>query len=179
MSLNAAAEGVPTSTVPATDAVGGSAVIPKNVTVLTTGRVTAHDIAAVAPYGVAAVVPSAELRDDPDLLTGVKALAADGGHRLPSGVGSRIRTVVAAPMRRQALGQPGVLLKPPEVAVLTLVAEGLTRAGIARRLRREDEHVRYTLKSIFERLGAERRAEAVAYAAREGLLWGLTDREAR
>ncbi|MFI5864634.1 response regulator transcription factor [Streptomyces sp. NPDC051546] len=205
MSLNATAEGLPAATAPATDPVGHSAVAHKDVTVLTSdrvdrafhddlkshyahhpdiavvlvaGRVTAHDIVAVAPYGVAAVVRSAELRDDPDLLTGVKVLVADGGHRLPSGVGSRIRTAAAAPVRRQALGRPGVLLKPPEVAVLTLVAEGLTRAGIARRLRRGDEHVRYTLTSIFGRLGVERRAEAVAYAAREGLLWG-PDREAR
>ncbi|GAA3711184.1 response regulator transcription factor [Streptomyces sp. NEAU-PBA10] len=199
MSLNATAEGLPTSTAPATDPVGDSAVVPKDVTVLTTGRVdrafhddlkshyahhpdiavvlvagrvTAHDIVAVAPYGVAAVVRSAELHDDPDLLTGVKSLVADGGHRLPTGVGSRIRTAAAAP-----LGRPGVLLTPPEVAVLVLVAEGLSRTGIARRLHRDDEHVRYTLKSIFGRLGVERRAEAVAYAAREGLLWG-PDREA-
>ncbi len=128
------------------------------------------DIVAVAPFGVAAVVRTAELYDNPDLLQRVKALAAEGGHRLPPGLGSCIRTAAAEPTRQQTLGQPGTLLKPSEVDVLTLVAEGLTRTGIARRLGRTPEQVRSTLKSIFTRLGVHQLAEAVAYAARAGLL---------
>ncbi|MFJ5952223.1 response regulator transcription factor [Streptomyces noursei] len=205
MSLNAVAENVPTGGTPATDPVGGSALAPRDVVVVTTDRVGschdalkyhyerrpdvavvlvadrvgAHDIVAVAPYGVAAVVRSAELRDDPDLLIRVRALVADGGHRLPSGVGSRIRTAAAAPLPRQVLEHPGCLLTPSEVDVLVLVAQGLTRGGIARRLDRRPEHVRSTLKAICGRLGVKSRAEAVAYAARQGLLWALPDREAR
>lgn len=207
MSLNTIAENVPPrADAPATDPVGGSAAAPRDVVVVTTDRVDrachealkshyvchrniavvlvadrvgTHDIVAVAPYGVAAVVRSAELRDDPDLLMRVRALVADGGHRLPSGVGSRIRTAAAAPMRRQALGRPGCLLTPSEVDVLVLVAQGFTRGGTAQRLGLPPEHVRSMLKQIFRRLGVQRRAEAVAYAAREGLLWALPDREAR
>ncbi|HWU11134.1 MAG TPA: LuxR C-terminal-related transcriptional regulator [Streptomyces sp.] len=147
---------------------------PDVAVVLVADLVGAHDIVAVAPYGVAAVVRTSELYDDPDLLKRVKALAAEGGHRLPPGVGRCIRTAAAEPTRQQTLGQPGILLKPSEVAVLVLVAEGLTRADIARRLGRRAEHVRYTLKNIFERLGVERRAEAVAYAARAGLLGAMS-----
>lgn len=51
--------------------------------------------------------------------------------------------------------------------------------GIARRLGRTPEQIRSTLKNIFGRLGVHQRAEAVAYAARAGLLWPMSDREAR
>ncbi|MGW0574769.1 helix-turn-helix transcriptional regulator [Streptomyces sp. NPDC002920] len=206
MSLNAVAEGLPPrGGAPATDLVS-STVAPRDVMVMTAERVDrachdalkshydrhpdiavvlvvdlvgAHDIVAVAPYGVAAMVRTAELCDDPDLLKSVKALATEGGHRLPIGMGSSIRTAAAEPTRQQTLGQPGVLLKPLEVDVLVLVAEGLTRTGIARRLGRTPEQVRSTLKNIFGRPGVHQRAEAVAYAARAGLLWALADREAR
>ncbi|MEU6290280.1 DNA-binding response regulator [Streptomyces sp. NPDC046988] len=206
MSLNAAAEGAPPRVgAAATNPVASSGAARKDVVVVTTdrvdrtchdalkdhyarhpdvavvlvaGRVGPHDIVAVAPYGVAAVVRAAELRADRGLLRRVKALAAVGGHRLPSGVGSRLRTAAAGSVR-QVLGRPGVLLKPAEVDVVVLVAEGLTRAGIAGRLGRGPEHVRYTLENALERLGVERRAAAVAYAAREGLLWELPDQEAR
>ncbi|MEW1760485.1 DNA-binding response regulator [Streptomyces cyaneofuscatus] len=205
MSPVAAAEGAPPrSDAPATDPVGRS-IAAKDVVVVTTdrvdrtchdalkvhyqrhpdvavvlvaGRVTPHDIVAVAPYGVAAAVRAAELHADHGLLERVKALVANGGHRLPSGVGSRLRTAAAGSVQ-QVLGRPGILLKPAEVDVVVLVAEGLTRAGIAGRLGRGAEHVRYTLKNALERLGVERRAAAVAYAAREGLLWELPDQEAR
>ncbi|MEU0213652.1 LuxR C-terminal-related transcriptional regulator [Streptomyces sp. NPDC006265] len=152
---------------------------PDLAVVLVADLVGAHDIVAVAPYGVAAVVRTAELHDDPDLLQRVKALAAEGGHRLPTGLGSCIRTAAAEPTRQQTLGQPGTLLKPAELDVLLLVAEGLTRTGIARRLGRNPEQVRSTLKNIFIRLGVHQRAAAVAYAARAGLLWALADQEAR
>ncbi|MDF3303271.1 helix-turn-helix transcriptional regulator [Streptomyces tropicalis] len=205
MSPNAAVGAPPGDNAPATDPVARSGIATKDVVVVTTdrvdrtchdalkihyarhpdaavvlvaGRVTPHDIVAVAPYGVAAVVRAAELRTDPGLLRSVKALAADGGHRLPSGVGSRLRTAAAGSVR-QVLGRPGILLKPAEVDVVVLVAEGLTRAGIAGRLGQGAEHVRYTLKNALERLGVERPAAAVAYAAREGLLWELPDQEAR
>ncbi|MYS33609.1 DNA-binding NarL/FixJ family response regulator [Streptomyces sp. KhCrAH-43] len=205
MSPNAAAEGTPRDVPAPEDPVGSSAIATKDVVVMTAdrvdrtchdalkvhyarhpdvavvlvaGRVAPHDIVAVAPYGVAAVVSAAELRAERGLLERVKALVADGGHRLPSGVGSRLRTAAAGSVR-QVLGRPGILLKPAEVDVVVLVAEGLTRAGIARRLGRGAEHVRYTLKNALERLGVERRAAAVAYAAREGLLPHLPDQEAR
>jgi DNA-binding NarL/FixJ family response regulator len=152
---------------------------PDVAVVLVADLVGAHDIVAVAPYGVAAVVRTAELYDNADLLQRVKALAAEGGHRLPTGLGSCIRTAAAEPTRQQTLGQPGILLKPSEVDVLVLVAEGLTRTGIARRLGRTPEQVRSTLKNIFVRLGVHQRAEAVAYAARTGLLWSMSYREAR
>ncbi len=97
-------------------------------------------------------------------------LAVAVGHRLPRGVDSPIRTVAAEPTRQQTLGQPGVLLKPSELALPGLMAEGLTRNSIARRLGRRPEDVRSTLRNIFGRLGVSGQAEAVAYAAREGLL---------
>ncbi|MET8816113.1 response regulator transcription factor [Streptomyces sp. NPDC004549] len=152
---------------------------PDVAVVLLADRIGAHDIVAVAPFGVAAVVRSAELHDDPGLLKRAMTLAADGGHRLPRGMGRSLRTAAVAPTRQQTLGQPGSLLTPSEIDVLLLVAEGLTGTGIARQLGRSPQSVQSTLKNIFERLGVQRRAEAVAYAAREGPLPDPADQEAR
>ncbi|MEV6421712.1 LuxR C-terminal-related transcriptional regulator [Streptomyces sp. NPDC051662] len=147
---------------------------PETTVVLVADRVTPHDISAIAPYGLSAVVCSTELRGDPDLLEGVKALAAAGAYRLPHSLGIHIRnaTTASGPTRpRHALGQPGVLLRPQEVDVMVLTAQGLKRRRIAQKLGREEEHVKYMLKRALNRLGVATRAEAVAYAAREGFLW--------
>lgn len=155
---------------------------PEVVVVLIAEHVTPHDISAVAPYGLSAVVRTTELRDDPDLLESVKALASAGAHRLPHSLGSHIRNAATAsgPIRPgHALGQPGVFLRPPEVDVVVLTAQGLTRRRIAQQLGQGEEHVKYMLKSALRRLGVATRAEAVAYAAREGILRAPADGEAQ
>jgi DNA-binding CsgD family transcriptional regulator len=50
------------------------------------------------------------------------------------------------------------------------VAEGLTSKAIGRHLFLSPSTVNYHLSSIFRKLGAETRAQAVAMAARRGLL---------
>jgi len=62
------------------------------------------------------------------------------------------------------------LLSERELEVLRLVAEGLTSKAIGRRLFLSPSTVNYHLSSIFRKLGAETRAQAVAMAARRGLL---------
>ena len=63
-----------------------------------------------------------------------------------------------------------VALSPRERDLLELVAAGLSNKGIARRLDLSINTVKYHLASIFGKLGARTRAEAVSEAARRGEL---------
>ena len=56
----------------------------------------------------------------------------------------------------------GQSLSPQEERVLALVAEGLTNKAIARRLTISLHTVKFHLESLFRKLGARTRTEAVA-----------------
>ncbi len=66
-------------------------------------------------------------------------------------------------------GRPAVL-SPREIEVLRLVAEGLADREIAGRLFISERTVRYHLTSIFRKLGADNRTQAVALARQQDLL---------
>jgi DNA-binding NarL/FixJ family response regulator len=57
-----------------------------------------------------------------------------------------------------------------ESEVLTLLADGLPNKAIARRLEISDETVKFHLGSIFGKLGASNRTDAVRQALRKGLV---------
>ena len=61
-------------------------------------------------------------------------------------------------------------LSPRETEVLVLVAEGLPNGEIAERLFISERTVRYHLTSIFGKLGADNRTQAVALARQKSLL---------
>jgi LuxR family maltose regulon positive regulatory protein len=61
-------------------------------------------------------------------------------------------------------------LSPRETDILTLIAEGLSNKEIARSLDIGPETVKSHLKSVFTKLGVERRAQAVARAQTLGLV---------
>ncbi|MGZ3498440.1 MAG: LuxR C-terminal-related transcriptional regulator [Vulcanimicrobiaceae bacterium] len=90
-------------------------------------------------------------------LTGAIRAALDGGTYLGRGV----RAPVAA-----ALDQ----LTQREREVLALVADGLTNAQIAHRLNVAERTIKFHLSSIFGRLGAKRRTQAIAIARERGLI---------
>ncbi len=76
----------------------------------------------------------------------------------------------AEPMAKpEHAGRPGVL-SPRETEVLGLVAEGLTDREISGRLFIAERTVRYHLTSVFGKLGADNRTQAVRLAERQGLL---------
>jgi LuxR family transcriptional regulator, maltose regulon positive regulatory protein len=60
-------------------------------------------------------------------------------------------------------------LSPRETDILTLIAEGLSNKEIARSLDIGPETVKSHLKSVFTKLGVERRAQAVSRAQTLGL----------
>jgi DNA-binding NarL/FixJ family response regulator len=69
----------------------------------------------------------------------------------------------------QPRGRTG-LLSPRERGVLRLVAAGLSNRQIAETLSISERTVKFHVTAIFNKLGAENRAQAVALAAARGLL---------
>lgn len=67
----------------------------------------------------------------------------------------------------------GTTLTSREQQVLRLVADGLTNKEIAGRLILSENTVKIHIASLFNKLGVDPRARAVAMAAREGILDGI------
>jgi DNA-binding NarL/FixJ family response regulator len=88
----------------------------------------------------------------------------DGGSYLEPRVASKLLAEVSSPRR------PEGGLSNREREVLSLVAEGLPTKQIARNLSITERTVKFHVNSIFHKLGAENRAQAVALAAQRGLL---------
>jgi NarL family two-component system response regulator YdfI len=68
------------------------------------------------------------------------------------------------------LGSAGQILTPREIEVLRMIAEGLGNKEIASKLSISDHTVKFHLSSIFAKLGAANRAEAVTLGIRLGLI---------
>jgi NarL family two-component system response regulator LiaR len=63
-----------------------------------------------------------------------------------------------------------IAMSEREHQVLSLVAEGLSNQEIAEQLIITERTVRFHVTSIFNKLGANNRAQAVAFANRKGIL---------
>ena len=87
-----------------------------------------------------------------------------GGSYLEPRVASKLLAEVTSPRLR------GSGLSEREREVLRLVAEGLPTKQIALNLSISERTVKFHVNSIFHKLGAENRAQAVALAAQRGLL---------
>ena len=77
--------------------------------------------------------------------------------------------VVAGPAGVQA-GDGEIVLTPRELEVLALLAEGASNKLIARRLGISAHTAKYHVASLLEKLDAVSRTDAVAHAARIGVL---------
>jgi DNA-binding NarL/FixJ family response regulator len=87
-----------------------------------------------------------------------------GGSALGPTVAARVVTAVAAPRHRPSA------LSPREREVLGLLAQGLPTKQIARSLGITERTVKFHVTSLFGKLDASNRAQAVALAARHNLL---------
>jgi DNA-binding NarL/FixJ family response regulator len=87
-----------------------------------------------------------------------------GGSLLEPGVTDRLLDHV-----REGKEQPEALT-PRELEVLGLIAQGLHNSEIAARLFVTERTVKFHVSSILAKLGADNRTEAVALAARRGLI---------
>jgi len=98
-----------------------------------------------------------------DIARGIRTVAAGGSYLEP-----RVANKVLAEMASG--GHRANALSAREREVLRLVAEGLPTKQIANALSISERTVKFHVNSIFHKLGAENRAQAVAVAAQRGLL---------
>jgi DNA-binding NarL/FixJ family response regulator len=143
---------------------------------------SADPVASFAAEGRAIVVFTAHDADDDvfrAIRSGARAYLLKGApaaeiaqairhaHAGESYVSPRIATKLVK--STQPRGRTG-LLSPRERGVLRLVAAGLSNRQIAETLAISERTVKFHVTAIFNKLGAENRAQAVAVAAARGLL---------
>ena len=132
------------------------------------------------------------LTDDPRPALGVELLRRGGRAVLPRHASSEeivaaIEAVAAGlvvlhpeamtSLRSASLARPGPVaavadqrLTAREIEILGLIAEGLGNKAIAARLRISDHTVKFHIASIFAKLSAGSRTEAVTIGVRQGLI---------
>jgi len=71
---------------------------------------------------------------------------------------------------REPPTSPLMALTPREIEVLSMLAEGLGNKTIARRLGISEHTIKFHVSSIFSKLNAKSRTEAVTLGARQGLI---------
>jgi DNA-binding NarL/FixJ family response regulator len=98
-----------------------------------------------------------------EIARAIRVIHAGGSHLAP-GVATRVMAEVGAPRR-----SPGALTGR-EREVLRLIAEGLSNKQISRALGITERTVKFHVTSIFNKLGAENRAQAAALAIQQGLV---------
>jgi DNA-binding NarL/FixJ family response regulator len=112
-------------------------------------------------------------------LRGWAVVMADASaEELAAAVGAAAQGLVALPRvwagrlagPRPANDPPGDPLTARELEVLALLSEGLPNKQIAGRLQISEHTVKFHIASIFGKLGAASRTEAVSIGARQGLI---------
>ena len=98
-----------------------------------------------------------------EIALGIRSVHAGGSYLEPR-VTSRLIAEVSSPRRG------GLVLSAREKEVLRLVADGLPTKQISVSLSISERTVKFHVNSIFRKLGADNRAQAVALAAQRGLL---------
>jgi DNA-binding NarL/FixJ family response regulator len=100
----------------------------------------------------------------PELVRAIRHVSAGGTYLSPT-IGAKLASHAVRGPRRETS-----LLTPRELAVLRLVAAGLSNRQIADSLGITERTVKFHVTAIFNKLGADNRAQAVALAGRRGLL---------
>lgn len=95
---------------------------------------------------------------------GLVAVAAEFFARLPS------EATVGAPSRAVRAPASEAALTPRELEVLRMIADGLGNKQIAARLAISEHTVKFHVGSVFAKMRASTRAEAVMIGARRGLI---------
>ena len=98
-----------------------------------------------------------------DLVRAIRQVHAGDSYLSPA-IGAKLARHVSAPRSMKGL------LTPRELSVLRLVAAGQSNQQIAESLGITERTVKFHVTSIFNKLGADNRAQAVALAGRRGLL---------
>jgi DNA-binding NarL/FixJ family response regulator len=107
------------------------------------------------------------------LLKGAPRADVFAAVRVVAGGGSLLAPLAASAVLRRVRGEPSPNdsnLTPREREVLDLMARGLANKQIAARLGISERTVKFHVSAVFAKLGASNRTEAVARAARLGLV---------
>ena len=108
--------------------------------------------------------------DDPVLADRLAALLGGvAGLRLAA-AGEAAAVKLVSPERRDEAEASGIELTPRELDVLALLAEGASNKDIARRLGISVHTAKFHVGSLLEKLDATGRTDAVAHAARRGVI---------
>jgi DNA-binding NarL/FixJ family response regulator len=109
--------------------------------------------------------------EDPALATELRAMIAAAGHDVVDA--GEEADVVMQETRSGFAALPEtewrMLLTPREIEVLGAIGEGLTNKAIARRLDISPHTVKFHIESLFRKLGARTRTEALAKASERRL----------
>lgn len=123
-------------------------------------------LADVLRYSVRAVL-SREVTAG-EIVAAVEAVAAGLVVLQPEIIESLLSAI--PPTTRVMPTSPNQALTPREIEVLGMLAEGLGNKTIARRLGISEHTVKFHVSSIFTKLNASSRTEAVTSGARQGLI---------
>ena len=124
------------------------------------------EMTAAASLGASAVLPRTTTTSA--LREAVRTVAA-GGSMVASGLAERLLDDVAGMLRRRR-EQAEIHLSARELQVLDEVAQGRSNREVASTLHISENTVKNHMRRIMEKLGASSRTEAVAVAARNGLV---------
>ncbi len=132
--------------------------------VVLTEETTGSWVAETLRLGVRALLPRSATAGE--IVAAVEAAAANLVTLHPDLLEPLLAALPTAP-RASATNQP---LTPREVEVLGMLAEGLGNKTVARRLGISEHTVKFHVGSIFGKLNATSRTEAVMLGARQGLI---------
>ena len=121
-------------------------------------------IAAILNAGVRGILPSDAAATE---IVGAIAAAASGLTVIHPDLSQALLSNLPPP---RILPAPTESLTNREVEVLSMLAEGLGNKAIARRLTISEHTVKFHISSIFSKLHASSRTEAVILGARQGLI---------
>jgi NarL family two-component system response regulator YdfI len=117
--------------------------------------------------GLRAVLPNEATAEE--IISALSAVAA-GLAVIPPEVINSLLSDVAQVNRPSPLSSEGERLTSREMEVLEMIAEGLGNKTIAFKLGISEHTVKFHVSSIFSKLGASSRAEAVTLGIRRGLI---------
>ncbi|WP_405587536.1 response regulator transcription factor [Streptomyces sp. NBC_01190] len=122
---------------------------------------------AAADFGMVRFLPRGAAR-----FTDIVAALADAPTEWSNMPGTSTRRLVRELRKRQAADASGVQagLRPREVQILRLLAEGIGTAEIAGRLSYSERTIKGVLHELTHRLGLRNRTQAVAYGIRAGVV---------
>jgi DNA-binding CsgD family transcriptional regulator len=108
--------------------------------------------------------------DDPALADRLAALLGGVAGLQLAAAGEAATVKLVSPVRREEGEPSGIELTPRELDVLALLAEGASNKDIARRLGISVHTAKFHVGSLLEKLDATGRTDAVAHAARRGVI---------